>query len=123
MSLLIITTIISVLVGLALFKYWQAKRTIEQVLKTNADLEQENQQQRVEIIQKNTEIKHAKIKQKNNDDVKRGNASAVDKQLQQHGWLRDDNSGNGVSGVQFDLSKPEGHRGNKTPDIGSQSDL
>lgn len=123
MSLLIITAMISVLVGLALFKYWQAKRTIEQVLKTNADLEQENQQQRVEITQKNTEIKHAKIKQKNNDDVKRGNASAVDQQLQQHGWFRDDDSGNGLSGIQPDLSESEGYGGDETSDTGSQSDL
>lgn len=123
MSLLIITAIIGVLVGLALLKYWQAKRTVEQVLKTNADLEQKNQQQRVEINQRITEIKYAQIRQKNNGNTRRGSASAVDQQLQQHGWFRDDNSGNGLSGVQPDLSESERHDGDETSDTGSQSDL
>lgn len=123
MSLLTIIAMISLLIGWGLFKYWQAKQAIKRVLKANADLEQENRQQRLEIIQKNTEIKYGQIKQKNHDDVKRGNASVVDQQLQQHGWFRDDGSGYGVSGVQSDLSESKGHGRNKTPNTGSQSDL
>lgn len=123
MSLLTIIAMISLLIGWGLFKYWQAKQAIKRVLKANADLEQENRQQRLEISQKIKEIKHAQIRQKNHNYVQRGSASAVDQQLQQHGWFRDDDSSYGLSGIQPDLSESERHGGDETSDTGSQSDL
>lgn len=85
-------------------------------------LQQQNQQQKAEIVAKKAEIKHGQTKQKNDDGVKRINANRVDEQLYTHGWFRDDDSSDGVSRVSKDLSKSGGHDGDQTSDTSSQSD-
>ena len=121
-SILAIITVIAIVVAFIACKLWSAKKEVERVLKVNTSLEQKNQQQAVEIQTKKAEIKNAQIKQKNQNDVKRSNASSVDQQLHAHNWFREDGSGDGVSGVQSNLSKPSGYGRNETSDSGSQSD-
>lgn len=98
------------------YKSWQVSRE----RKKNAQLTAENAQKQAEIQAQKTEIKNAQVKQKNHDDVKRSNASAVDQQLHAHGYFRDDN---GLHGVRSDLPEPCGHNGNETPSACTQSDL
>lgn len=111
-----IVGVVGTLLAYGLFKGWQLK----QARKLNAQLEAEKQQQAVEIQRKNVEVKNAKIQQKNTQHTHRIQPSAVDEQLHQHGYFRDDH---GLHGVRSDLSEPCGHTGNETSSACSQSDL
>lgn len=114
-------TVVATIIAFAGYKFWAANREIERVLKVNADLEQTNQRQQVEIQTKTAEIKNAQIKQKNHNDVSRINASSVDQRLHTHGWFRAEDSGHGVPSVSPDLSKPSRHGGDQAADTDSQS--
>lgn len=122
-SLFSLATVIAVLICFCWFKYWQATRTIEKVLKTNATLEHTVRTQAGEIKQHKAELNNVQIKQKHTDTVLRGADGTIDEQLHQHGWFRDEASGNRLSGVQSDLSKSQGHDGNEATDSNSQSDV
>lgn len=98
------------------YKSWQVSRE----RKKNAQLTAENAQKQAEIQAQKTEIKNAQIKQKNHDDVKRSNASAVDQQLHTHGYFRDDDR---LHGVRADLPKSSGYDGDEASSAGTQSDL
>ena len=119
---LIIIALIAIITGFVGYKLWSAGREIERVLKVNASLEQENQQQKAEIAAKKVEVKHASISRHNHETVARSDAISVDGQLHTHNWFRAKDSGNGLSGVSQNLSKPSRHDGNETSDSGSQSD-
>lgn len=119
-TLLILCAILGV-IGAVCYQFWLARRTIEQLSKTNASLEQTKQKQAVEIQTKNVEIKNAQIQRKNSQSVKRSNATDVDQQLQQHGWFRAEDSGHGVPSVSPDLPKPSRHGGDQAADTDSQS--
>ena len=119
---LIIIALIAIITGFVGYKLWSAGREIEQALKVNAELEQKNQQQAVEINTKNTEINNAQIQRKHSQAVQRSNASTVDSQLHTHKWFRTEDSGNGLSGVSQNLSKSSRHDGNEASDSGLQSD-
>lgn len=122
-SLFSLLTVIVAFVSFFAFKYWQAKRAIEAVLKTNATLEQKARTQAGEIQQQKAELNNAQIKQKHTNTVLRGADGTIDEQLHQHGWFRDKASGNGVSGIQSDLSESQGHSGNEATGSDSQSDV
>lgn len=122
-SLFSLATVIAVLICFCWFKYWQAKRAIEAVLKTNATLEQTVRTQAGEIKQHKAELNNVQIKQKHTDAVLRGVDGAVDEQLRQHGWLRNEDSGHGVSSVQSDLSESQGHGRDEATGSDSQSDV
>ena len=107
------------LVACVLLWLWFKAYRLEQ---KNQKLQAQNQQQAVEIQTKNTEIHNAQIQRKYSQAVQRSNAASVDSQLHAHNWFREDGSGDGVSGVQSNLSKPSGYGRNETSDSGSQSD-
>ncbi|MEG9490748.1 DUF2681 domain-containing protein [Mannheimia indoligenes] len=108
--------VIGTVIAYAFFKGWQLK----QERKKTATLEAEKQQQAVEIQQKNAEVKNAKIQQKHVNETRRIQPSAVDEQLHQHGYFRDDH---GLHGVRSDLSEPCRHVGDETASACTQSDL
>ncbi|EEY12051.1 DUF2681 domain-containing protein [Mannheimia haemolytica] len=108
--------VVSTILAYAFYKSWQLK----QERKLTATLKAEKQQQAVEIQQKNAEVKNAKIQQKHVSETRRIQPSAIDEQLHQHGYFRDDN---GLHGVRSDLPEPCGHAGNETPSACTQSDL
>lgn len=64
-----IVTVVATIIAFAGYKYWAASREIERVLKVNADLEQTNQQQAVEIAVKNTQISNHKTRIKNEENT------------------------------------------------------
>ena len=107
------------LVACVLLWLWFKAYRLEQ---KNQKLQAQNQQQAVEIQTKNTEIHNAQIQRKYSQAVQRSNAASVDSQLHAHNWFREDGGGDGVSGVQSNLSKPSGYGRNETSDSGSQSD-
>lgn len=84
-------------------------------------LQQENQQQKAEIVAKKAEIKHASISRHNHETVTRSDASGIDEQLYTHGWFRDDYSRVGVPRVSQNLPKSGGHDGDQASDTSSQS--
>lgn len=108
--------VIGTVIAYAFFKGWQLK----QERKKTAALEAEKQQQAVEIQQKNAEVKNAQIQQKHVSETRRIQPSAVDEQLHQHGYFRDDYR---LHGVQPDLSEPCRHVGDETASACTQSDL
>ncbi|EER47753.1 hypothetical protein AM305_06191 [Actinobacillus minor NM305] len=108
--------VIGTVLAYAFFKGWQLK----QERKKTAILEAEKQQQAVEIQQKNAEVKNAQIQQKHVNETRRIQPSAVDEQLHQHGYFRDEHR---LHSVQSDLSEPCRHGGNETPSACTQSDL
>lgn len=121
-QILALALLIACVVGFGLFKWWQVKRTIEQVLKTNAELTDVNKQQTVKIQTQQAEISNAQIQRKHSQAVQRSSIAAVDNQLHQHGWFRDDGCGVRVSGVPKNLSKSLRHDGDQASDTDSQSD-
>lgn len=108
--------VIGTVLAYAFFKGWQLK----QERKKTATLEAEKQQQAVEIQQKNAEVKNAQIQQKYVNKTRHIQPSAVDEQLHQHGYFRDDH---GLHGVRSDLSEPCRHVEDKTASACTQSDL
>ncbi|HDL5269501.1 TPA: DUF2681 domain-containing protein [Mannheimia haemolytica] len=96
--------VVSTILAYAFYKSWQLK----QERKLTATLKAEKQQQAVEIQQKHV------------SETRRIQPSAIDEQLHQHGYFRDDN---GLHGVRSDLPEPCGHNGNETPSACTQSDL
>ncbi|THA21146.1 DUF2681 domain-containing protein [Histophilus somni] len=119
---LIIIALIAMIAGFIGYKLWSANREVEQILKVNANLEQKNKQQALEIETKKAEIKYAQIKQENTNKASRSNASSIDQQLHQHQWFRDEDGSLGLSGISQNLSKPSRHDGDEASDSGSQSD-
>lgn len=87
-ALLSLATVITALICFCWFKYWQATRTIEKVLKTNATLEHTVRTQAGEIKQHKAELNNVQIKQKHTDAVLRGANGSTDEQLRKKGWFR-----------------------------------
>ena len=112
-----IVTIVLFIASCALFWLWLK---VEKVEERNRKLIAENAQKQAEIQAQKTEIKNVQIKQKNHDDVKRSNASAVDQQLHTHGYFRDDDR---LHGVRADLPKSSGYDGDEASSASTQSDL
>lgn len=123
MTALIISVVAGVVIvfGVMAYKVRQANQTIEKMFETQAKLTAQNQQQAVEIQQKNAEVKNAKVAQQARHIVNRSSARTIDEQLHAHGYFRDGDD-HRVRGVRSNLSESGGHDRDETSDSGSQSD-
>ncbi|ATW46347.1 DUF2681 domain-containing protein [Glaesserella parasuis] len=112
-----IVTLVLFLASCVLFWLWLKVQKAEE---RNRKLQAENQQQAVEIQQKNAEVQNAKIQQTHRENVQRVSPDAVDEQLHAHNYFRDDDR---LHGVRADLPKSSGYDGDEASSAGTQSDL
>ncbi|WP_419851882.1 DUF2681 domain-containing protein [Actinobacillus pleuropneumoniae] len=112
-----IVTLVLFLASCALFWLWLKVQKAEE---RNRKLQAENQQQAVEIQQKNAEVQNAKIQQTHRENVQRVSPDTVDEQLHAHNYFRDDDR---LHGVRADLPKSSRYDGDEASSAGSQSDL
>ncbi|AIK90273.1 DUF2681 domain-containing protein [Glaesserella parasuis] len=112
-----IVTVVLFLAACVLFWLWLK---VEKAEERNRKLQAENQQQAVEIQQKNAEVQNAKIQQTHRENVQRVSPDTVDEQLHAHNYFRDDDR---LHSIRADLPKSSGHDGNETPSTSTQSDL
>lgn len=106
--------------GYLFYKFRKANREIDRLFATVNRLEAEKAEKEAKIQQQKAEVKNAKTQQKHTQNTARISSHAVDEQLHQHGYFRDDHR---LHGVQSDLSKPYRHGGDETPSACTQSDL
>lgn len=109
--------VVGTLLAYILYKGWELKKERAK----NARLEAEKAQKEAKIQQQKVEVKNAKTQQKHTQNTARISSNAVDMQLHQHGYFRDD--GHGLHGVSSAVSKQGGYSGDQASDTGSQSDL
>lgn len=109
--------VVGTLLAYVLYKGWELKKERAK----NARLEAEKAEKEAKIQQQKAEVKNAKTQQKHTQNTARISSHAVDEQLHQHGYFRDD--GYGMHSVPPAVSKPSGHGGDQASDTGSQSDL
>ncbi|VEI74751.1 Protein of uncharacterised function (DUF2681) [Mannheimia haemolytica] len=123
MMSLILSVVATVVVagGYIFYKFRKANREIDRLFATVNRLESEKAEKEAKIQQQKAEVKNAKTQQKHTQNTARISSDAVDMQLHQHGYFRDD--GLGLHGVPSAVSKPSGHGGDQTSDTSSQSDL
>ncbi|MWQ07729.1 DUF2681 domain-containing protein [Glaesserella parasuis] len=112
-----IVTLVLFLASCVLFWLWLKVQKAEE---RNRKLQAENQQQAVEIQQKNAEVQNAKIQQTHRENVQRVSPDTVDEQLHAHNYFRDDDR---LHGVRVDLPKSSGYDGDEASSAGTQSDL
>ncbi|MFW9319915.1 DUF2681 domain-containing protein [Glaesserella parasuis] len=112
-----IVTIVLFLASCVLFWLWLKVQKAEE---RNRKLQAENQQQAVEIQQKNAEVQNAKIQQTHRENVQRVSPDTVDEQLHAHNYFRDDDR---LHGVRADLPQSSRYDGDEASGAGSQSDL
>lgn len=72
------------------FKFFKAARTIDHLMKTNAELEQTNQRQAAEIAVKNTQIQHHQTRKQNEENLSGVSRERIIDQLHENGDLRSD---------------------------------
>lgn len=108
--------VIGTVLAYALFKGWELKKERAK----NASLEAEKAEKEAKIQQQKAEVKNAKTQQKHTQNTARISSHAVDEQLHQHGYFRDDHR---LHSVRSDLSEPCRHNGNETASACAQSDL
>ncbi|WP_426840994.1 DUF2681 domain-containing protein [Glaesserella parasuis] len=112
-----IVTLVLFLASCTLFWLWLKVQKAEE---RNRKLQAENQQQAVEIQQKNAEVQNAKIQQTHRENVQRVSPNTVDEQLHAHNYFRDDDR---LHGIRADLPKSSGYDGDEASSAGTQSDL
>ncbi|MWP82523.1 DUF2681 domain-containing protein [Glaesserella parasuis] len=112
-----IVTLVLFLASCVLFWLWLKVQKAEE---RNRKLQAENQQQAVEIQQKNAEVQNAKIQQTHRENVQRVSPNTVDEQLHAHNYFRDDDR---LHGVRADLPQSSRYDGDEASGAGAQSDL
>lgn len=115
-----IVAAVLVLFSLLYYKYIRAKLGAERLARKAEQAEKEKRELKNELATKELEAKNAQIAKNHTQTVGRISSNAVDEQLHTHGYFRD---GDGVRGVQPDLSESGGHNGNEATSAGAQSDL